>query len=116
GDRPWNYWKFLANAELAREARNGNAGTAAAPGNDPNKALIDDLVLASRILSTTEAGILGAYGHVSARSRTNPNHYFISTDRSPGSITAADMIENDLDSKPAVPTDKSEFQEIYIHG
>jgi HCOMODA/2-hydroxy-3-carboxy-muconic semialdehyde decarboxylase len=46
----------------------------------------------------------------------NPKHYFISTDRSPGSITAADMIENDLDSKAAVPTDKSQFQEVYIHG
>jgi len=53
---------------------------------------------------------------VSARSRTNPNHYFISTDRSPGSITAADMIENDLDSRAAVPTTKSQFQEVFIHG
>ena len=114
GDRPWNYWKYLANAELAREGREQPA--AAAPAGNPDKALIDDLVLASRILSTTEAGILGAYGHVSARSRTNPNHYFISTDRSPGSITAADMIENDLDSRPAVPTDKGEFQEVFIHG
>src|SRR5438094_10602319 len=26
------------------------------------------------------------------------------------------MIENDLDSRPAVATDKSEFQEIFIHG
>jgi len=114
GDRPWNYWKYLANADLAREGREQPA--AAAPAANPEQALIDDLVLASRILSTTEAGILGAYGHVSARSRTNPNHYFISTDRSPGSITAADMIENDLDSRPAVPTDKGEFQEVFIHG
>ena len=26
------------------------------------------------------------------------------------------MIENDLDSRAAVPTDKSQFQEVYIHG
>ena len=116
GDRPWNYWKYLANADLAREGREQPAAAAGAPSGNPDKALIDELVLASRILSTTDAGILGAYGHVSARSRTNPNHYFISTDRSPGSITAADMIENDLDSRPAVPTDKSEFQEVFIHG
>ena len=127
GDRPWNYWKYLANAELARESlgrrslgeggRDANAGAPAAPpGGSPDRALIEDLVLASRMLSTTGAGILGAYGHVSARSRTNPNHYFISTDRSPGSITAADMIENDLDSRAAVATDKSQFQEVFIHG
>ena len=117
GDRPWNYWKYLANAELSRE-RSEAGGVRAAPPAAANtdQAVIDEVVLASRILSTTEAGILGAYGHVSARSRTNPKHYFISTDRSPGSITAADMIENDLDSKAAVPTDKSQFQEVYIHG
>jgi HCOMODA/2-hydroxy-3-carboxy-muconic semialdehyde decarboxylase len=117
GDRPWNYWKFLANAELARESREPSArAPASPPDGNPDRALIDDLVLASRILSTTESGILGAYGHVSARSRTNLNHYYISTDKSPGSITAADMIENDLNSKAAVPTDKSQFQEVFIHG
>jgi HCOMODA/2-hydroxy-3-carboxy-muconic semialdehyde decarboxylase len=117
GDRPWNYWKYLANAELARERGEGGSTRAASPAAaNADQAVIDEVVLASRILSTTEAGILGAYGHVSARSRANPKHYFISTDRSPGSITAADMIENDLDSKAAVPTDKSQFQEVYIHG
>jgi HCOMODA/2-hydroxy-3-carboxy-muconic semialdehyde decarboxylase len=117
GDRPWNYWKYLANAELARERSEGSrAGAASAVAATTDKGVIDQVVLASRILSTTEAGILGAYGHVSARSPTNSKHYFISTDRSPGSITAADMIENDLDSRAAVPTDKSQFQEVYIHG
>ena len=115
GDRPWNYWRYLANARLARESRQPNPGAPPATGN-PDSALIEEIVLASRILSTPEAGILSAYGHVSARSRTNPNHYFISTDRSPGSITAADMIENDLDSRAAVPTDRSQFQEVFIHG
>jgi ribulose-5-phosphate 4-epimerase/fuculose-1-phosphate aldolase len=118
GGRPWNYWKFLATAELARERREPpSAAPVSAPSDNPDAALIDEMVLASRILSTTEAGIIpGAYGHVSARSRANPNHYYISTDKSPGSITAADMIENDLDSKAAVPTDKAQFSEIFIHG
>jgi ribulose-5-phosphate 4-epimerase/fuculose-1-phosphate aldolase len=115
GDRPWNYWKYLANAELARETRQATPSAPPSTGNT-DSALIEEIVIASRILSTPEAGILSAYGHVSARSRTNPNHYFISTDRSPGSITTADMIENDLDSRAAVPTDKSQFQEVFIHG
>lgn len=118
GGRPWNYWKFLASAELARERREpSSTAPVPAPNENPDAALIDELVMASRMLSTTEAGIIpGAYGHVSARSRTNPDHYYISTDKSPGSITAADMIENDLDSQPAVPTDKAQFSEIFIHG
>ena len=118
GGRPWNYWKFLATAELARERReSGNTPPVSSPNGNPDTALIDDIVLASRILSTTEAGIIpGPRGHVSARSRTNPDHYYISTDISPGSITAADMLENDLDSKAAVPTDKAQFSEIFIHG
>ena len=118
GGRPWNYWKFLATAELARESREpGSSAPVSPPNENPDAALIDEVVLASRILSTTEAGIIpGAYGHVSARSRTNPSHYFISTDKSPGSITAADMIENDLDSKAAVPSDRAQFSEIFIHG
>lgn len=117
GDRPWNYWKFLANADLARERREPKASAPASPPNrNPDRALIDDVVLASRILSTPESGVLSAYGHVSARSRRNPNRYYISTDKSPGSITAADMIENDLDSKAAVATGKSQFQEVFIHG
>ena len=119
GGRPWNYWKFLASAELAREPQSAAPVLAPVPASDgnPDAALIDEMVLASRILSTTEAGIIpGAYGHVSARSRANPDHYYISTDISPGHITAADIIENDLDSKPAVPTDKAQFSEIFIHG
>src|SRR5205085_2830218 len=64
GDRPWNYWKFLPNTRLARESREGSPrSAAAAPVANRDKALIDELVTASHILSTTEAGILGAYGH-----------------------------------------------------
>ena len=118
GGRPWNYWKFLASAELARERRGPrSAAPVSAPNGNPDAALIDDVVLASWILSTTEAGIIpGPRGHVSARSRTNPDHFYISTDISPGSITAADILENDLDSKSIVPTDKAQFSEVFIHG
>src|SRR5207237_5010640 len=104
GDRSWNYWKFLANAELTRESRAPKTNPPAAPANpNSDKAIIDDLVFANRILAQPELGVLTAFGHISARSRTNPNHYFISTDKSPGSgTTAPDLIEHDHDSKPHV--------------
>ena len=43
----------------------------------PEKALIDDLVAANRVLAH-EIHVLDAYGHVSVRSATNPNHYYLS--------------------------------------
>jgi len=68
----------------------------------PEKALIDDLVLANRMLASEELGVLDAFGHVSVRSRTNPNRFYISRYVAPGIVTAADIIENDLDSKPEI--------------
>src|SRR5262245_20630405 len=52
------------------------------------QALIDDLVLANRILASDAVGFVDAYGHVSVRSRQNPDRYFISRYVSPGSVTA----------------------------
>src|ERR1700704_4024096 len=71
------------------------------------QALIDDLVLANRMFVSPELKILDSFGHVSVRSRRNPNHYFISRYVSPGVVTANDIIENDLDSKP-VAGDRSD--------
>src|SRR5438552_13860127 len=80
--------------------------------------LIDDLVLANRMLASQELGFLDAYGHVSVRSRNNPNHFFISRYVSPGLVTADDIIEDDLDSKPVGgdPARSDQYQERFLHG
>ena len=57
-----------------------NLAEAAAPGT-PDPELIDDLVAANRILS--DHGVLDAYGHVSARDRMSPQHYWISRSMPP---------------------------------
>jgi ribulose-5-phosphate 4-epimerase/fuculose-1-phosphate aldolase len=75
---------------------------------------IDELVLANRILSNE--GVLDAYGHVSVRSSTNPNHFLLSQHVPAGTVTAADIIEYDLDSKPARDTTMVGFTERFIHG
>src|SRR6185295_3895777 len=49
-----------------------------APISRPEQGLVDDLVLANRMLASQELGFLDAYGHVSVRSRINPNHFLIS--------------------------------------
>ena len=79
-----------------------------------SKALVDDLVAASRILAQHE--VLDAYGHVSARSDRHPERFIMSRSLAPALVTAADLMELDADSEP-LPGDKRKgFLERYIHG
>src|SRR5271154_3997841 len=74
---------------------------------------IDDLVIANHILASE--GILDGYGHVSVRNPANPNHYFLSRSLAPGLVTAADIIEYDLDSNP-IGDARLSYRERFIHG
>jgi ribulose-5-phosphate 4-epimerase/fuculose-1-phosphate aldolase len=85
------------------------------PNAQSEKALIDELVLANRMLAS-ELGVLDAFGHVSVRSRTNPNRFYISRYVAPGIVTAADIIQNDLDSKPVNGQRNDQYQERFLHG
>jgi ribulose-5-phosphate 4-epimerase/fuculose-1-phosphate aldolase len=76
-------------------------------------ALIDDLVTANHILANE--GILDGYGHVSVRNPQNPNHYFLSRSLAPGLVTAADIIEYDLDGNP-IGDQRQSYRERFIHG
>ena len=60
--------------------------------------LIEDLVAANRALAMQN--ILDAWGHVSVRDDRNPNRYIIARSLAPELVTAADMMEFDLDSNP----------------
>ena len=82
----------------------------------PERALIDDLVLANRVLASRDIGVLDGFGHVSVRSLTNPNRFYISRYVSPGIVTAADIIQNDLDSKPVAGERNDQYQERFLHG
>ena len=90
-----------------------NLAEAAAPGT-PDPELIDDLVAANRILS--DHGVLDAYGHVSARDRRSPQHYWISRSMPPAQVTAADIIACDLDNNPLRAGETRLFFERVIHG
>jgi ribulose-5-phosphate 4-epimerase/fuculose-1-phosphate aldolase len=84
------------------------------PKLSASKALIDDLVAASRILA--QHGVLDAYGHVSARSDRNSARFIMSRSLAPALVTAADLMELNADSEP-LPGDKRKgFLERYIHG
>ncbi len=76
--------------------------------------LKEDLVIASR--TCAEAGVIDAYGHVSARSETDPNRYFMSRAVAPELIIEDDLIEYDLDSRPVHASSPAGYNERYIHG
>ncbi|HTH96208.1 MAG TPA: class II aldolase/adducin family protein, partial [Stellaceae bacterium] len=76
---------------------------------------LEELVLSYRVLAAK--GVVDAYGHVSMRSADNPGHYFISRSLAPELVTDSDIMELDLDSKPADPADtRPMYLERFIHG
>jgi len=79
-----------------------------------HQALIDDLVAANRILSDHD--VLDAYGHISARDPANAERYWLSRSMAPAPVTAADIIEFDLDSNPVRAGENRLFFERVIHG
>src|SRR5260370_35216975 len=75
---------------------------------------IDDLVAGYRILA--EYGVIDAYGHVSLRSPTNPQRYFLARSLAPERVQAEDILEYDLDSKPVNAEGRESVTERFIHG
>ena len=65
-------------------------------------ALIQDLVLANRILAHEQ--VVDAYGHVSARNPNDPKRYFISVSRSPGAGDGRRHRRMHLDGRPVRPS------------
>lgn len=82
----------------------------------PEQALIDGLVLASRMLARPELDVMGAQGHVSVRSQRDPKHSYIARYVSAGIVSTSDIIENDLDSNPIDGQRSDQFEEVHIHG
>lgn len=91
------------------------AADAPPPSGGPvNAAEIADLVAANRILA--DQGVLDGYGHVSMRHSGAPDRYFLSRSRSPAIVTAADIMEFDLDSRPCDQQGRLMYIERFIHG
>jgi HCOMODA/2-hydroxy-3-carboxy-muconic semialdehyde decarboxylase len=73
-----------------------------------------DLVIAYRILA--EHGIIDAYGHISIRSPSNLERFWMARSIAPELVTEADMMEFDLNSEPVDAQGRSAVLERYIHG
>lgn len=100
----------LANG-LRPAAAQQPAPTSAGPA-DP--ALIDDLVVANRILY--DQGVLDGFGHVSVRHPSDPNRFLMSRSVAPGQVVAEDIMEYDIDGNPVDAKGRTSFLERFIHS
>jgi ribulose-5-phosphate 4-epimerase/fuculose-1-phosphate aldolase len=93
----------------AKSARPKAARLPAAP-----KDLLDDLVLANKILY--RLNVVDAFGHISVRHPADPNRYLMSRHLPPGMVTHKDIALFDLDSNPLTHAEKPQYSERFIHG
>ena len=96
-----------AAGRLSGQAPPSTAGPAAA-------GLLEDLVAANRIL--VDQGVLDAYGHVSVRHDRAADRYLMARSLAPELVSAADIMEYDLDSVPVDARGRASYLERFIHG
>lgn len=91
-----------------------SAQTPPAPLTGFDPALLEDIAVGSRILA--DFGVLDGFGHVSARSPANPNHFLMSRSLAPALVKPDDVMEFDLDGNPVDARGRSVFLERFIHA
>jgi ribulose-5-phosphate 4-epimerase/fuculose-1-phosphate aldolase len=90
------------------------AQTPRVPVSGLDAAVIEDIVIGSRILA--DFGVLDGFGHVSARHPTNPNRFLLSRSLAPALVTAGDIMEFDLDGNAVDANGRSVFLERFIRS
>ncbi|MFL6803193.1 MAG: class II aldolase/adducin family protein [Xanthobacteraceae bacterium] len=82
--------------------------------NAPGPELIDELVIANKILF--HQNVVDAFGHISARHDKDRNKYLMARHLPPQLVTAADIVTFDLDSNPLTHQGMAYYSERFIHG
>ena len=104
---------MMAMALAGRRSRvAAQAGPQSAGPADPK--LVEDLVAANRVLA--DQGVVDGYGHVSVRHDRDAGRYLMSRSLAPELVTAADIMEYDLESNAVDPRNRVSYLERFIHG
>src|ERR1700682_5235800 len=97
------------------------SGLAQAPAQTPgvpalgvDPALIEDIVIGSRILA--DFGVVDGFGHVSAPHPAHPNRFLMSRSLAPALVAASDIMEFDLDGNAVDARGRAVFLERFIHS
>ena len=77
-------------------------------------ALIDDLVIANRIL--VNQGVLDGFGHISVRHDREPGRFLIARSMAPGLVTADDIVACDFDGEVHDARGRKTYVERFIHS
>jgi ribulose-5-phosphate 4-epimerase/fuculose-1-phosphate aldolase len=88
-----------------------NAQTPSSPIPGVDASAIEDIVVGSRILAE-----LDAFGHVSMRHPTKPDHFLMSRSLAPALVAADDIMEFDSDGNPVDARGRAVFLERFIHS
>ena len=81
--------------------------------SDEQRAIVDKLVVANRILA--RHGIVDGFGHVSVRA-AEPGTFLLSRSLAPASVTAVDVMRFDLDGNTLDGDQRTPYLERFIHG
>jgi ribulose-5-phosphate 4-epimerase/fuculose-1-phosphate aldolase len=79
-----------------------------------DRALIDKLVLANRILY--RQGVVDGFGHVSVRHDRSADHFLLARNMAPGLVRREDIVTFDLDSAPLDAAGRRVYLERFIHA
>ncbi len=91
-----------------------HAADTAAAGEAPSPDLIADLVAANHILF--DQGVVDGFGHISVRHDKRPDRFLLARNMAPGNVTAADIVEFDLDGNPVDAGGRKVYLERFIHS
>src|SRR5436309_12147855 len=78
------------------------------------KSLVQDLVIANRILAKEE--VVDAYGHVSVRHPDDPKRFLIARSLAPDLVGPEDIVELGLDGQPVGGDSRQLYLERFIHA
>jgi HCOMODA/2-hydroxy-3-carboxy-muconic semialdehyde decarboxylase len=79
-----------------------------------DRALVDKLVLANRILY--RHGVVDGFGHASVRHDQSPDHFLLARNMAPGLVRREDIVTFDLDGAALDAAGRRVYLERFIHG
>src|SRR5438094_2338414 len=107
-------WFALGCAAGSSSAQTPAGNPAPASGGPVESTLLEELVIANHVLATQ--GVLDGFGHVSIRHPNNPDRFLMSRSLAPALVTAADVLEYDLDGNALDAGGRASFLERFIHA
>jgi len=104
----------LGLSGTAPDLAHAQPALAATPDADAYAKAVADVVAANRILA--DQGVVDGYGHVSIRDPADPNKFLMARSLAPEQVTAADVLDHDLDGNTPAPASVKLYLERFIHA